>query len=145
ETHLANLRRIPEKAFDRMIGPLLDELLKGMELRFGKSTEEERKTEKARMLDVIERARAMSDEEFQLNKTPLAKEILKTHDEFIESVHGFVKIISKVTGGLDKTGTFLLNPRIVPLLEKRIELMKSGGLAPTDLDALTADNAAGAG
>ncbi len=145
ETHLTNLRKMPEKVFGRIIGVLTGQLIEMMEVHFGKYTDEERKAEKERLIGIVKKARAMSDEEFALNKTELAKEILKTHDDFVNSVQGFVKIVSKVTGGLTKTANFLLNPRVVPILEKRLDLMKSGVIQPVELEKLRQGETAEAG
>ena len=107
-----------------------------------KNTKKERKgqkeKEKERILAVVKEARAMSDVDFELNKTSLVEKI-KPQDERKELATKLQKINETRRTELSKAGKYLLNERVVPLLEKRLSDMKKFAKAtPADLDKIEA-------
>lgn len=117
--HLEHLRNLPSKAYASIIDPILERLLDEWQpvLHF---TEKERAAEKARLQAVVNRARALSAEEFELEKEELAGEVVRRFTEFQEKAAKATEFFSRLSP-VSKAGKWLLNPRIVPLLEHKLE------------------------
>jgi hypothetical protein len=90
----------------------------------GTLTPEERQAEEQRIVALIRKARAMTDEEFALNKADLGNELTRTLDRRDAEVKEF-QARFRETESLGKIGRFLATPEIVPLLEERIKLAKT--------------------
>ena len=84
-------------------------------------TTNEKLEEANRLIEIVEKARAMSDTEFEIEKQTLAEEIkpedimaeLRKEIELRKPNHGRPRISRSVR--------FLLNDRIIPILEERLE------------------------
>jgi poly(3-hydroxyalkanoate) synthetase len=105
----------------------------------GKLNDDEKKKESERLMKVLDKARAMSDKDFELNGPDLAKEFITESKKTLEKDKELQKEAEKIRqerhGGPSRLGRFLINPKIVPILEKRLELMKNAKqLPPADLD-----------
>ncbi len=115
ERMLRKARTVPDEVYARRFDIIFDRLAAKYEEEFGPVTEEVRKAEKERIRSVFEEARAMSDVDFELNKQDLAKRL----DRRVQQ--GRTENISLVGHGerRGKISRFLLDERIIPLLEQR--------------------------
>ena len=119
ERLLTRIRQMEEKAYQRR-KPLLIELhIERVERHVGLFSDEERAEEESRISDILERARALSDVDFEAQKGNLAWEFKEPHEKAIQSRHRRRK------GDLDKLGRFLLDPKLIPILENRLTLVSA--------------------
>ena len=138
EAMLEQLRKLPDTAFKMKKDEFLEKHMENIEKHLGKMTDKEKDKEKERILAVVKEARAMSDVDFELNKTSLVEKI-KPQDERKELATKLQKINETRRTELSKAGKYLLNERVVPLLEKRLSDMKKFAKAtPADLDKIEA-------
>jgi hypothetical protein len=136
---LRRVRKIPQEIFDQDKYEIVERHLEMVQKHTGKLTNEERKTEAERLLKVMEQARAMSDKEFELNGPDLARQFMteskKTCKKDKELREELERIHQTRRGGPTRIGRYLLNPRILPILGKRLEMMKNPKTSePKDLD-----------
>ena len=120
------------------IGKELSELKQKAKLGLN---DDEKKREAERLMKVLDKARAMSDKDFELNGPDLAKEFISESKKNLEKDKELQKELEKIhqerRGGPSRTGRILINPKIMPILEKRLELMKNAKqLPPADLDKI---------
>jgi len=105
----------------------------------GKLNADEKKLESERMIKVMDKTRAMSNKDFELDGPDLAKEFINDGKKTLEKDKELQKELEKIhlerRGGPSRIGRFLLNPKIAPILERRLELMKNAKiLPPANLD-----------
>jgi len=136
---LRRIRRIPSEVFEEKKSKIVERHLETVQKHAGKLTDEEKKQEKERFLKAMEKARAMSDKEFELNGPDLAREFIAESKKTIGKDKQMREELEKMhqdrRGGPGRVGRYLLNPKIVPILEKRLELLKNPRkLPPVDLD-----------
>jgi len=83
-------------------------------------TDPEKAAEKARLLALLERARSMSDMDFEMEKESLAQE-MKPRDR-LKELREELQARSPHQGRphLSKVGNFLLAERLIPILEQRL-------------------------
>lgn len=78
---------------------------------------------------LIGQARSMSEVDFQINKSLLAEKVA-----FIDRKEEILKELDELSAGRKappgKVADILLDPRIIPVLERRLALMKNGGKDP---------------
>jgi hypothetical protein len=73
-----------------------------------------------RLVKLVEKARALTDEDFASGKAALALEVIQPIVQHQEQGQELTATFIKAAGGLSKPGKYLLNPRIVPLLEAKL-------------------------
>ncbi|MHC5038300.1 MAG: hypothetical protein ACYTHM_13375 [Planctomycetota bacterium] len=120
---LARLRKLSDSQWGKMGEAILSKGLEAWEERHGKFSEEERKAELARAMTVVEEARKLSDIEFEMAKDDLAKRVEFTNrkDVLQKELKTLVKKNADPPGTVANT---LLDPRIIPVLERRLKQMK---------------------
>jgi hypothetical protein len=126
ERFLTRARYIPTERYARLRENLVEEFLDRLEKHLGPIPDN--KTKKEEVLRVIEEARAMTDEEFTLEKEDMATRLSAKPERKEFFLPGF---------GVDKVGRFLLDEGIIPILEKRLALSRD--FTPnegTDLDSI---------
>jgi hypothetical protein len=98
------------------------EIEHNQEKYLGPLDETSKAAEKERMTAVLDKAKAFSDADFELNKESLAKEMdLKWQKEHAKKE---MKKLSKAEEGLGPVGKYFLEDRIIPILEQKIEVAK---------------------
>jgi len=134
EDHLETFRNLPEKAWKPVAEALFEMYLSFEEKLLGSFEPEKRKAEMARLAKLVEKARAMNDQDFASEKGSLALEVIQPITEHQDKAQELTTYFLKASGGLSKPGKYLLNPRIVPLLEAK--LRHECETRPVDLDAI---------
>ncbi|GEM_PF-3094140 len=118
EMHVEHLRNMPTKAYEAIVGPLLGKMIEEWQPSLRLSSEEQ-VAERARLRALLDRARSITDAEFAMERPAIAKEVLARftdlQEEFAEVTSFFARF-----GGLSKAGHWLLNPRVVAILEHRL-------------------------
>ncbi|MDI6732828.1 MAG: hypothetical protein QME51_01510 [Planctomycetota bacterium] len=138
---LRNVRKMPQELFDKEKNEIVQRHLEMIGKHVGNLTAEEKEQESKRLLKVLEKARSMSDKEFELNGPDLAKQFVSESKKSIgrdkELREELERIHQTRRGGPSRIGRYLFNPRIVPILERRLEIMKNTKqLPPADLDKI---------
>jgi hypothetical protein len=114
EKFLTRVRQMEEKAYQKRKSFIIERHIERVERHVGVLSNEERAEEERRVADIFGKARELSDVDFEAQKGDLARELKGPHQKKMESHH------PKRKGDLDKVGRFLLDPKLIPILEKRI-------------------------
>ncbi len=134
EEHLETIRNLPDRAWKPVAEALFDMFLGFEESVLGKFSPENREGETARLMALAEKFRSMTDEEFGMERPGLALEVIRPLRDHQENANKLVHFFLESSGGLRKAGKYLLNPRIVPILEaKRKHECET---KPADLDKI---------
>ncbi len=110
DEHLEGLRNLPDAVFARIIEPLLDLVFAEHE-PWRDLGEEDRRSERARIRKLLERARAMGGLEFEIAKADIAAEVAEPRPQ------GPAK-----PSTLTPAGRILLNPRAAAILKARADV-----------------------
>jgi len=111
ERALGRIREMPDPMFERRKEQVAQMALELARRHLPKGLIINEDEEKDRIISIFEEARAMSDVEFELEKTNLAQQL--------KSRYELPKLPSDVTVKIEG---FLLDPLIVPLLEERLAI-----------------------
>jgi hypothetical protein len=114
ERLLTRVRQMDETLYQRRKPRLIERYIERVEHHVGIFSDEERAEEESRVTDIFKRARELSDLNFDVQKGDLARELKEPHGKALQSRH------RKRRGDLDKLGRFLLDPKLIPILEKRL-------------------------
>ena len=114
ERLLTRVRQMDESLYQRRKPRLIERYIERVERHVGIFSDEERTEEESRVADIFKRARELSDLDFDVQKGDLARELKESHEKALQSRH------RKRRGDLDKLGKFLLDPKLIPILEKRL-------------------------
>jgi len=114
ERFLTRVRGMDERAYRRRKSFMIERYIARVERHVGVLGDDERAEEKRRVADILEKARELSDVDFEAQKGDLARELKGPHEKALEGRHRRRK------GDLNKVGRFLLDPRLIPILEKRL-------------------------
>ena len=136
---LRRIRKMPQDVYTEKKQEIIERHLENIQKHAGKLNDAEKKQESERLMKVLDKARAMSDKDFELNGPDLAKEFITESKKTLEKDKELQKEAEKIRherhGGPTRIGRFLINPKIAPILEKRLELMKNAKqLPPADLE-----------
>lgn len=138
---LERLRDIPEDRWEKLGEEVVDRALAKIEEAGGTFPPEERAQKLAELAGILDRARALDDFDFELEKAELAAELaafdrLETLKDSLKEVTGDDAVLDQ------KIAAFLLHPRAVALYEIRAtQLEDKRGTEPIDLDKISpADN-----
>lgn len=118
EKLLERARLIPDSRYETARYRIADEYIKKIELHIGEMSNSEKEAKTKILLETIEMARQMSDEEFALNKSDLALKIRP--DKEIDRL-----ALKKSRKDLSSLGRFLLDEKVIPILQKRLEASES--------------------
>ncbi|MFN3467242.1 MAG: hypothetical protein ACK4WF_06025 [Candidatus Brocadiales bacterium] len=122
EKFLSRARFIPSERYDKTKEALVEEFLDRLEKHLGPLPDRTAKREE--VLKAIEAARAMTDEEFALEKEDMANKLAPKPEGQDHPQKGQGPTFGIHHKGLDKVGRLLLNERIIPILEKRLALSR---------------------
>ena len=114
EKFLTRVRGMDEIAYQKRKSFIIERHIGRVERHVGVLSNEERAEEEGRVADIFEKARGLSDVDFEAQKGDLARELKEPHEKAMQSRH------RRRRGDLDKVGRFLLDPRLIPILEKRL-------------------------
>jgi hypothetical protein len=114
ERFLTRVRQMDERAYQGRKSFIIGRHIERVERHVGVLSDEERAEEERRVADIFKRARELSDVRFEAQKGDLARELKEPHEKAMQSRHRRHK------GDLDKLGRFLLDPKLIPILEKRL-------------------------
>lgn len=134
EDHLYTIRALPGNRWQPAASALFDLFLTFEETLLGKFPDDRRAAEIERLMDLAARIRALPEDEFEMEKGKLATEVIKPIHDFQERTEELQQDFMRASGGLNKAGKFLLNPRIIPILEARLKVAADSGR--TDLDTI---------
>jgi hypothetical protein len=85
----------------------------------GKMNEKERNSEKERVMNLFNRAAAMTDTEFSLNVENLAEELMAPISAAEEKLRNAMNTLVDRQGRPGRAARFLINPDLIPILKKR--------------------------
>jgi hypothetical protein len=119
ERFLTRIRQMDEKIYGRRRPFIIDRHIERVERHVGLFSDEEREKEEMRVADIFEKARDLSDVDFEAQKGNLARELKEPHEKAMQGRHRRRK------GDMDKLGRFLLDPKLIPILEKRLTLVSA--------------------
>lgn len=114
ERLLTRVRQMDENVYQRRNPFLIGRLIERIERRVGFFSDEERAAEESRVADIFKRTRGLSDLDFEARKGDVARELMEPHEKALQDRH------RKRRGDLGKLGKFLLDPKLIPILEKRL-------------------------
>lgn len=134
---LKKLRQIPAGTIEEKQDEIIETTIDRIGRHGGKFKEDERAQVRQKLADIIEKTRAMSDVDFELNKEDLAKELA-----FLHKIDYLEEKIKELAGTRDvvahKITSFFLDPRIIPLLEERIHQVETHTVGDqADLDKIS--------
>lgn len=119
---LENFRSIPDDKWQKNKNSIIDKTIAEIEEKV-QLTANEKKEFKTKLVEVIDKVRAMSDVDFELEKKDIAKELA-----FLDKVEVLKKELKEFSGKenvvCDKIKQFLLSNKIIPLLEIRLQQLK---------------------
>jgi hypothetical protein len=133
EMHLGHLRNLPARPFGVLMEPLLEKMLDEWTPVL-KLTPEMRRAEATRLRELLDTARALDDAEFALRRTELAAEVMQPFTSLRAKATEIGDFFSRFTP-LSKPGKWLLNPRVVPLLESKLAARRTAKAAGVQVDA----------
>jgi hypothetical protein len=120
---LEGVRNLPEVVYVNAIDDIVAEAVQRAEHNVGVMPGEDRDAFISNMLDTIERVRNMSEVDFALNRDTLALSIAPVdRAELIKECLAEMGVPKYQVQG--KVVQFLLVPRVVPILEKRLEMKR---------------------
>jgi hypothetical protein len=124
EKFLENIRRIPADRWKKLGRLIIDKALSRWEKRHGLLEPDERRKEIEKALSVVTEARALGDVDFQIRKSDLAKKItfVDKKEELQKELEGIIRKRHVPPG---KLAHILLDARIIPVLEKRLALLRN--------------------
>jgi len=113
---LERVRHMPERRYQVFRERFVEHYLEKIELEIGVLEQEEREAERQRVLSILEKARTLPEEEFKIQQARLAEELKPEKPEQLRP--------RKYQ--LGRIGRFLLDERLVPILEARLEKASTG-------------------
>lgn len=116
ERFLTRVRQMDERTYQRRKPLIIECHIERVERHVGLLSDDERTEEERRVADIFKRVRELSDVDFEAQKGDLAREFKAPHEKAMRSRH------RKRKGDLDKLGKFLLDPKLIPILERRLTL-----------------------
>lgn len=133
------IRSLSSAAWEKDKNKIATRHLEEMQKHIGRLNEKEYAQEKEKFLTLLEEIREMDDVEFELNAPDLADEYMK-HGKKLkgEDLRDEMEQLRKTRrGGFGRVGQYLLNPTVVPILARRLEIMKNTPKQePVDLDKI---------
>lgn len=135
---MERFRKIPKQEYENNKGRILDRAVEEFQGRFGTLSEEKKANLRGRIADFAERIRKLTNEEFELDKSDLAKEGSTIFDKkgTLEDELAKYDDDEKVLHG--KIVAFLLDGSIIPILENRAEQLRLANAGkPIDLDSIS--------
>jgi hypothetical protein len=122
--HLRRLRELPDWAWERRRERIVERAVRRIAEHF-RLTDEEQDAEHARLLNLFERARALSEIDFEVEKLTLADQI-KPRDR-IDELQKEIEWRLPHHKKQPKLVLFLLSDRIIPILEDRLRKSELAG------------------
>ena len=114
EKLLERVRGIPEQRYRDKLNKIMQRYFEGLEKHHITLTYQQKEQESARVLGIFAEARSIDDTSFELNKSELAERLDPINNG------AFMKDRAPKRH-IDKVARYFLNPRIIPLLEAKIE------------------------
>ena len=116
EEFLRRTREIPADGYRRVRERIVDRRIAFVEERHGKYTKSERAKEKKRLLALLDKARRLSDVDFEMQKADLSAKARPRN-----KIGDLVKQIEKAKpgGSRSKAARFLLSPAAISVLRKK--------------------------
>lgn len=121
---LRRLRAIPSALYQRRKDTIVERLAQQIELRGGQYPAEERDAFKQKLMALIERMRALSDADFELQAEELADEFRRLARKVVlEEKLKELTASSAETQLLDKIAANLLHPRVEVVIAERLQVL----------------------
>lgn len=119
ERVLTKIYYMNDELFQEVSGLFSNRHIHKYEQMFGPMTESEIAAEQIRMKNILNKARAMEKTDFELNKSELAQEMIEPlHAQEDHMKDAYLQTRTK--WHLNKTGRWLLDPTIIPILEEKL-------------------------
>jgi hypothetical protein len=115
ERFLERIRDIPVMRYRVVRERLAEKYIEKMELHQGRMSAIERTKKKKELLNTMDKVRDMTDEEFALEKGEVISSLA-------QDFKGINPVSFRSRDGIGPIGKFLLDEKIIPILEKRLSL-----------------------
>lgn len=124
---LRRLRQIPDDVYKEKRTKTLQHQFEKFEKQHGNLTEGEKLKEEERLFALVDKVRALSDEDFELNKEELAGQFLikDKAEELSEQLKSLTEYRGKHKPKMSKSGRYFLDPRMRGILEAKLEVLKN--------------------
>ncbi len=129
EAFLERARKIPSERWAKLGKLIVDKAMRKWEEKNGALPAKARADEIEKAMTLIDQARSMPEVEFQISKSSLAEKLIfmDRKDEIHKELES---LASRRDAPPGKIARILLDPRIIPALERRLAIMKNGGKDP---------------
>jgi hypothetical protein len=124
---LAEWRRIPEPVWRERKGEMASRYVERLgHGRLEITDEKVRAAERKRFMETVEKARAMADVEFEMEKAKLSAQ-LNPQERLGQIIEGTRVVRDRaIPKEVSRAARWLLSPRIIPILEERLGAKKGG-------------------
>jgi hypothetical protein len=124
---LRQIRTISKEVYEAKRKDILAKQFKKFEEKHGKMSNEEKTKEEARLFGLVDETRAMSDEEFELNKDELASRFLikDKAEELSDQLKEITEYRNQGKPALNKIGRFFLSHKMLGILEAKLVVVKN--------------------
>lgn len=120
--HLENLRNLPERRFQMKKEAIVDSILERTAKQLGALPADKLNKERSRLLMLLDRVRSLDDVTFNIEADQLAQDFTPYQKQIVNEVKDIRRTIHPERS---KIVRFLLDPNIVPILEKRAAYLAS--------------------
>lgn len=131
---LERVAEIPAAAWE-MEGPrILDRVIEAEQEHLGRYGVIEEKDRREALSAAFDEARSMDPAAFALRKDLMAERIQP--EDRVQAIHLELQELAERECLPGKTARILLDPRVIPILERRLERLKNAAREPVDLEAV---------
>lgn len=131
---LERVVQIPAEQWEKGAARVVDRVIEEEQEHKGRLNGVEEAERRAALRAGFEEARALPAADFEMRKEALAERLDapdRVHDIVLE-----LQSIADACGAPGKTARILLDPRAIPIYERRIEMLRDAARTPVDLDAV---------
>jgi hypothetical protein len=125
EKLLENVKKMTDAQYRAQLPVMLDIHIHGIEYYTGKMSDEAAAKEKARVAEIMQKARSMDDLDFQFTKAKLAADVSSDYEEVKSRLKELAHRLQKLNtekGQLGDIGRMLLDERVLPIYAKRLRI-----------------------
>ncbi len=131
---LERIVEVPADRWEKEAPRIVDRVIEEEQEHRGRLNEVEQAERRAALRAGFEEARAMEAADFGMRKDALAERIEapdRVHDIVLE-----LQSIAEAQGAPGKTARILLDPRAIPIYQRRLEMLRNAARTPVDLDGV---------
>ncbi len=131
---LERVVRVPGEKWAREGAALVDRVVDEEQEHFGRYNEIETTERKAALRAAFEEARGMDEATFRMRKELLGERIQP--EDRLQAIHLELQDLAESRGEPGKVARILLDPRVVPILRKRLEMLRTAARTPVNLESV---------